>query len=172
MTVTSPTYTTVGNDLIMTRIFNAPRNRVFKAFTDPKELAKWWGPTGFTTPVCESDAQAGGKRHIVMRAPDGREFPMSGTYREVIENERIETTDSVAEHNPEWHAMVNENRPHAKGDLPDLPWTLTFEDHAGGTKITIQYHFKTAEDRDALIKLGMTEGWSQSLDKLAALLEA
>ena len=144
---------------------------MFKAFTDAKQLAQWWGPRGFTNPICESDVRAGGKRRIVMRSPDGANYPMTGIYREIIENERLVIIDSVAEHNPQWHAMVNKNRPNAKGDLPELVWMLTFEDISDKTKITIRYYFETSEDRDALIQLGMTEGWSQSLDKLEELMQ-
>jgi uncharacterized protein YndB with AHSA1/START domain len=168
----SAPYATIDNDLIFTRVINAKPNRVFKAFTDPKQLAQWWGPIGFTNPVCENDARPGGKRHIIMQSPEGAEFPMTGVYREVVENKRLVIVDSVAEHNQEWHAMVNKNRPNAKGDLPELVWTLTFEDLGDKTQITICYHFEVIEDRDALIKLGMTEGWSQSLDKLEGLLRS
>src|ERR1700733_4011477 len=162
--------TAADKELVLTRIFNAPRERVFKAFTDPKQLAKWWGPRGFTTPICEMDLRPDGFRRIVMRSPDGVDYPLTGTFREIVENERIVLTDSVAEHNPEWHATVNKNRPNDKGGLPDLLWTLTFEDLNGQTKITILYHFETAEDRDALVKCGMIEGWTQSLEKLEELL--
>lgn len=171
ITDTNPTYTTNGKELLFTRIINAPVERVYKAFTDPKQLAQWWGPRGFTIPVCDNSPQIGGKRRIVMRAPDGREFPLTGSYKEVVENKKLVIVDSVAEHSAEWHAMVNQNRPNAKGNLPDLLWTLTFEDVGGKTKIVITYHFEVIEDRDALIKLGMTEGWSQSLEKLAEFVQ-
>jgi uncharacterized protein YndB with AHSA1/START domain len=162
--------TATERELVLTRVFNAPRERVFKAFTDPKQLAKWWGPRGFTTPVCEVDLRPSGSRRLVMRSSDGVDYPLTGHFLEIVENERIVMTDCVADHNPEWHAMVNQNRPNAKGGLPELLWTLTFEDLEGKTKITIRYHFETAEDRDALVKCGMIEGWTQSLEKLEELL--
>ncbi len=156
--------------LVFTRIIDAPRERVFKAFTDAKQLAQWWGPTVFTNPVCEIDLRVGGARRIVMRSPSGEDFSMEGVYREIVVNERLVMTDNVAKHSPEWHAMVNKHRPNAKGNLPELLWTVTFEDYDGKTKLTIEYHFELAEDRDALITCGMTQGWNQSLDKLEKLL--
>ena len=65
------------------RVFDAPRALVFKAWTDPKQLMQWWGPKGFTNPVCEADARVGGAWRIVMRAPDGNEFPCGGEYLEI-----------------------------------------------------------------------------------------
>lgn len=77
------------NELHLTRVFGGPRKTVFKVWTDWKELAKWWGPRGFTNPVCEVDIRAGGAIRIHMRGPDGRVYPMTGEYREIIEPERI-----------------------------------------------------------------------------------
>ena len=75
--------------LALTRILNAPRNLVFKAWTDPKQLAQWWGPTGFTNPLCELDLRVHGEIRIDMRAPDGTVYPMSGAYVEIVEPERL-----------------------------------------------------------------------------------
>src|SRR5258708_29275739 len=76
-------------ELVITRIFDAPRELVFKVWTDPKHLAQWWGPQGFTNPVCEIDLRPGGALRIVMRAPDGAEHPMTGIYREIVAPERL-----------------------------------------------------------------------------------
>src|SRR5439155_12002397 len=76
-------------ELTLTRVFDAPRSTVFKLWTDPKHMARWWGPHGFTNPRCELDARPGGKIHIDMRAPDGTVYPMTGTFREVVEPERL-----------------------------------------------------------------------------------
>ncbi|MGA2539857.1 MAG: SRPBCC domain-containing protein, partial [Terracidiphilus sp.] len=70
--------------LEISRLFNAPRELVYAAWTDPKQLAQWWGPKGFTNPRCEVDVRPGGKIHIDMRAPDGVVYPMAGAFREVI----------------------------------------------------------------------------------------
>src|SRR5579864_4389397 len=79
----------VGRVMEMTRVFDAPRKVVFAAWTDPKQMAQWWGPTGFTTPVCELDVRPGGAIRIDMRAPDGTIYPMTGVYKEIVPPERI-----------------------------------------------------------------------------------
>jgi uncharacterized protein YndB with AHSA1/START domain len=157
-------------ELVLERTINAPIEKVFKAFTDPKQLSQWFSPKQFTNPRCEVDLQVGGSRRIVMRSPTGEELLLEGTFREIVENKRIVVSDSLAKHPPEWHAMVNQHRPNAKGNLPDLLCTITFEDHKGQTKLTILYEFETAEDRNALVNCGMIDGWTQTLDKLEELL--
>ena len=79
----------LGQEFIITREFDAPRELVFQAWTDSKHLAQWWGPKGFSNPVCEWDARPGGKIYDVMRAPNGMEFPMGGEFREIAAPERL-----------------------------------------------------------------------------------
>jgi uncharacterized protein YndB with AHSA1/START domain len=79
----------LGREFIFTREFTAPRERVFKAWTDPNHLAQWWGPTGFTNPVCDWDVRPGGKIYDIMRASDGAEHPMGGEFREILPPERL-----------------------------------------------------------------------------------
>ena len=71
-------------EVVITRVFDAPRALVFKAWTDPKHIARWWGPMGFTNPICELDARVGGAWRIVMRSPTGIEYPCGGVYREIV----------------------------------------------------------------------------------------
>src|SRR5580698_5471628 len=78
-----------GREFVITREFAAPRELVFKAWTDPKHLAQWWGPRGFTNPVCEWDVRVGGKIYDVMRAPEGQEHPMGGEFREIVPPEKL-----------------------------------------------------------------------------------
>src|SRR6266700_4700312 len=80
-------------ELVITRIFDAPRELVFKVWTDPKHMAQWWGPQGFTNPVCEIDVRPGGALRIVMRAPVGAQHPMRGVFREILEPERLVFTN-------------------------------------------------------------------------------
>src|SRR5450755_196191 len=82
-------------DLIITRVFDAPRELVFKAWTDPKHVAQWWGPKGFTNPVCELDVRVGGAIRIHMRAPDGVVYPMNGTFEEITPPERLAFVSSA-----------------------------------------------------------------------------
>src|SRR6202167_2121007 len=84
---------TSGKEIIITRVFDAPRALVFKAWTDPKHLAQWWGPKGFTNPVCEIDARIGGALRIHMRGPDGSIYPMKGVIREIAAPERLVFTN-------------------------------------------------------------------------------
>lgn len=80
-------------EVIITRVFDAPRALVFKAWTDAAQLAQWWGPQGFTNPVCEFEARLGGKIRIHMRAPDGTLYPMKGEIREIAPPERLAFTN-------------------------------------------------------------------------------
>src|SRR5687768_2336267 len=76
-------------EVVLTRLFDAPRALVFKVWTEPRHLAQWWGPRDFTNPVCELDVRVGGSILIHMRAPDGRVYPMTGTFREIVAPERL-----------------------------------------------------------------------------------
>jgi uncharacterized protein YndB with AHSA1/START domain len=155
-------------DFVISRVFDAPRELVFNAWTDPKHMAAWWGPHQFTNPVCELDVRPGGKWRIVMRSPDGIEHPAKGIYIEVAPPERIVWTIDHSELPKAWHDMVNPNRPTDQGN-PKLECvsTITFEDQGGKTKLTIRTRFESAAIRDSLLRIGMNEGWSQSLERLA-----
>jgi uncharacterized protein YndB with AHSA1/START domain len=154
-------------DFVITRIINAPRALVFKAWTDPKQMAQWWGPKGFTNPVCEMDVRPGGAHRIVMRGPDGTDYPVKGVYREIVEPERLVMTLDCSEHPEAWHDMVKPNR--KKGErnpVGEMLQTVTFEDQGGKTKLTVRTRFNSTAIRDAMVKMGMSEGWAQSLDRL------
>jgi uncharacterized protein YndB with AHSA1/START domain len=90
----------------ITRLMDAPRAMVYRAWTDPKQMARWWGPKMFSNPVCEMDVRVGGAFRIVMRGPEGDEFPFKGVYLEVVENELLKFTDDCSEHPQEWHDLV------------------------------------------------------------------
>ncbi len=158
-----------GNDTLFTRIIDAPRDLVWKAWTDPKHLAKWWGPHVMTNPVCEVDLRPGGTFRIVMRDPKGIDYPITGVYVEIVVPERIVSTVNTEEHSKEWHDMINRNRPGGGKAATEMRWTVTFEEVGSKTKITIRTHFGSAADRDAFMKTGMAEGWSQSLERLETL---
>jgi uncharacterized protein YndB with AHSA1/START domain len=158
-------------EFVVTRVFDAPRALVFKAWTEPAHMARWWGPHHFTNPVCEMDVRPGGTYRIVMRGPDGVDHPAKGVYHEVREPERLVMTIDHSELSDEWHDMVNPNRDRSAGK-PSLQGltTVTFEEQDGKTKLTVRMVFESAEIRDALLKIGMTQGWSQSLERLEDLL--
>src|SRR6202521_2180055 len=111
-------------ELSIARVFNAPRELVFKAWTDPKQLAEGWGPKSFTNPVCEVDLKPGGALRIVMRAPDGAEYPMKGVFREILEPERLVFTNIA----------VDTDGNHLLEGLTKV----TFAEHGGKTKLTLQ----------------------------------
>jgi uncharacterized protein YndB with AHSA1/START domain len=139
-------------ELLITRVFNAPRELVFSMWTDPKHFAKWWGPKNFTAPVCELDARPGGAILIHMQGPDGIPFPVTGVFHEVKRPERIVYT-SFAFGTAEEPGIEALN-------------TLEFIEH--GDKTTMRLHVSvirvSAEIEPALG--GMSEGWGQSFDKL------
>ena len=109
-------------ELVIARIIDAPPRLVFKAWTDPKQMAQWWGPKGFTNPVCEMDVRVGGALRIVMRSPEGNEHPMTGIFREIVEPERLVFTTVALD---------------ARGKhLLEGVATVTFEDQGGKTKLT------------------------------------
>jgi uncharacterized protein YndB with AHSA1/START domain len=146
-------------EVTLTRVLKAPRAVVFKAWTDPKELAKWWGPNGFSCPVCEIDPKPGGAIRINMDAPQ-MGFPnhwMTGTYHEVVFPERIVFTSKAFEDE------------HGNAKLEAYN-TITFEEHDGKTTLTIHAVVRKATPDMAPALAGMDMGWSQSLDKLEATL--
>lgn len=143
-------------EIELTRVYDAPRELVFRAWTDPKHLARWWGPEHFSNPVCEVDARVGGKLRIVMRAPDGNDYPMRGVFQEVVAPERLVFTNI---------AVDAEDRPILEGLT-----TVTFRSEGDKTRLTLRTWGKAAVPQAAAYLQGMEMGWTQSLEKLAALL--
>ena len=129
---------------------------VFAAWTDPKQLQKWWGPKGFTNPVCEWDARPGGALYIVMRAPDGGDYPMKGVFREVVALERISFTNIALDV--------------AGNTLLEGFTTVTFADAGARTKLIVQTGATGLVAAAPAMLEGMELGWTQSLEKLDALL--
>src|SRR2546427_806358 len=143
---------TPDRELVLTRLLDAPRELVFRMWTDPQHVAKWWGPMGFTNPVCEMDVRPGGALRIVMRAPDGTDYPMIGTYREVAPPERLVFTNS---------AVDGDGNP-----LLDGVTVVTFAERDGKTELTVQTHAIALVPLAGRMLEGMDAGWSQTLDRL------
>lgn len=141
-------------DLVITRIFDAPRELVWKAWTDPKQVVQWWSPHGFTNPVCELDVRPGGAILIHMRAPDGVVYPMTGVYQEVVEPERLVFASAAldAEGNPLFEVLT----------------TVTFVQQGKKTKQTMRAHVIRKTAQAAPYLAGMEAGWTQSLERFAA----
>lgn len=158
----------------MTRWIDAPRERVWRAWTDPGQLAQWWGPHGYTNPVAEADVRPEGRLRIVMRSPDSVDFPMSGQFLDVDPPSRLVFTDEVGDEAPAvWHETLDGYRPSLPPGSPlRITVTVTFEERDGGTLLTIANAFASDEDRDAVMRMGAASGWSESLEKLEALVTA
>jgi uncharacterized protein YndB with AHSA1/START domain len=146
--VTTPT----EREIVLTRVFDAPRRLVFDAFTKPELLKRWFGPRGWSLVVCEVDLKVGGKWRFVLRGPDGKDMGMSGVYREIMAPDRSVHTESF-------------------DDFPgeSLVTTVLVEDR-GRTTLTATVLYPSQEVRDAVIKSGMEHGAAETYDKLAEYL--
>lgn len=143
-------------ELVLTRLIDAPRDKLYRAWTEPELLKRWFAPAPYTTPHAELDVRPGGASLIVMRAPDGPEMPMRGIYLEVVANARLVSTDAYTS---AWEPS----------EKPFLTIILTFEDEAGKTRYTARVRHWTVADREAHEKMGFHEGWGQCTDQLEAL---
>ena len=139
-------------ELVLTRVFKAPRGPVFAAWTEPTQVAQWWGPNGFTNPVCELDVRPGGAIRIHMRGPDGTVYPMTGVYQEIVEPERLVFTSA---------ALDESGKP-----LFEVLNTVAFVEHDGTTKLTVRARVVKSTAGAAPYLAGMEAGWTQSLERL------
>ena len=140
-------------EIVMTRVFDAPRELVFKAHVDPTLISQWWGLRSYTTLVDQMDARPGGKWRFVQRRADGSEEGFRGEFREIVPPERFTWTF-------EWEGLPG----HVGVE------TYTFEEHAGKTTLTATSVFNTLEERDGVIASGMEAGANESADRLEELL--
>jgi len=145
-------------ELVLTRTINAPREKVFRAWTAPDLLKQWFAPLPYTTPAAQMDVRPGGSSRIVMRAPDGTEMPNRGVYLEVVPNERLVFTDAYTK---AWEPS----------EKPFMTVILTFEDDGGQTKYAARVRHWTVADRETHEKMGFHQGWGICADQLAALVE-
>ncbi|MEO7995609.1 MAG: SRPBCC domain-containing protein, partial [bacterium] len=156
-------------------LIDAPRERVFQAWTDPEQLAQWFGPRDFTTAIPELDVHPGGRFRIVMRDADGVEYPISGVYTEVVPPEWLVYRNNLAEHPAAWKSQLDA-RYHKHGGEGDVPLEtvarVTFDERGEKTLVTLRTEFDTLAARNTYEELGMTEGWQQSLDRLNTLVGA
>lgn len=146
-------------ELVIARVFDAPRELVWKAWTESEHIAAWWGPEGFSTRVEENDFRAGGKTRYVMVGPDGTEYPVGGVIKEIVPQERIVTTDEFEE--------GYEYKDIAEADLPQgVIMTVLFEDLGQQTKLTLHIAHPTPEERRKHEEMGVVGGWQSSFDCL------
>jgi len=153
--------------MVITRVFDAPRALVWKAWTDPKYVMQWWGPKGFTAPVCQIDFRVGGKFLCCMRTPDGQDFWNGGEYHEIVPHEKIVYSLYFANSKgnkvePEQYGIEHEA-------IPDARDMVLFEDFGNGqTKLTLIGN----ETMEQAQTSGQVEGWNQILDKVAEVIAA
>jgi uncharacterized protein YndB with AHSA1/START domain len=151
--------TDADRELVISRLIDASREKVYRAWTEPDLLKQWFAPAPLTTPHAELDVRPGGANRIVMRSPDGNDMPCSGVYLDVVPNERLVFTDAYT---AAW-------QPSQK---PFMTVIVTFEDEGGRTRYTARVLHWTAADREAHEKMGFHQGWGQCADQLAAVAKA
>ena len=146
--------------LTLTRTFDAPRDLVFAAFSKCEHLKHWWGPTGWTLPVCEMDFRPGGSWYYCMGGPDGENSCGLMTYQEIVEPERIVATDGFADE--EGNLLE---------DMPSMLDTLLFSEQDGKTTLTNRVQFASVAELEKVLEMGMIEGISQTFARLDTYLE-
>ncbi|MBI4057699.1 SRPBCC domain-containing protein [Candidatus Microgenomates bacterium] len=161
------------NELVITRVFDAPVETVWKYWTDPETFKKWWGPKDFTCPVAKIDFRVGGKYHVAMHGPAGGEFDKdlwsTGTYQEIDPMKKIVVTDSFADEKgdvvPASYYGMLESFP------METTISITFEQHppAGGGKTKMTLYYPSTEGIEGKMLDDMTQGWNQSFDKLKTI---
>lgn len=152
---------TSAHELVLDRLLDAPREKLYRCWTEPALLRQWFVPKPWTITEAETDLRTGGGSRIVMRSPEGREFPNTGVYLEVVPNERIVFTDAYA---AGW----------VPSEKPFFTAIVTFEDEGGPdggrrTRYTARARHWRAEDKEAHEKMGFHEGWGQSATQLEEL---
>lgn len=160
--------------IVITRIFDASREKVWNAWTNPEMVKKWWGPEGFYAPSIKIDLRVGGKYVYAMHGPKGsqwdRDMYSSGVFQEIVPYEKIVTTDYFSDENG------NKTSPTDYGMSADTPDEMTviirFEDAGSGkTKLTIEYPRELNPQIEVMKKSGMVEGWNSSMNKFAEALK-
>jgi uncharacterized protein YndB with AHSA1/START domain len=152
-------------DLMITRTFTSPRELVWKVWTEPEYVKRWWGPEGFTSPFVRIDFRVGGKYLYCMRSPEGQDYWSTGVYQEIIPGKKIVATDNFAD---EKGNVVPASHYGMSGDWSrDLTVTVTFEERDGWTTLTLLHSGIPAGGIRDLTKAG----WNESFDKLASVLD-
>ena len=157
----SPVVDSAQEGFVITRVFDAPRQLVWKAWTEPEHLMRWWGPKDYTSPVCRIDFRVGGTYLFCMRSPAGKDYWSTGVYREIVPMERFVCTDAFADADGN---VVPAASYGMTGEWPDeLLVTVTFEDHQGKTRLSLKHVGIPTGEMSELTQTG----WNESLDKLA-----
>jgi uncharacterized protein YndB with AHSA1/START domain len=157
--------TNLKKELTITRLFDAPRKLVWKAWTDTDMYRRWWGPKGFTLPVAKRDLRVGGEYLYCMRSPEGKDYWGKGVYREIIPEKKLVMTDSFAD---EQGNTVSSEHYGMSGFPMEMLISVAFEEKGSKTKLTLVHSgIEYISDKD---RGDMQEGWTQSFEKLVELL--
>jgi uncharacterized protein YndB with AHSA1/START domain len=144
-----------AKQLTLERVFDAPRELVFKAWSEAERLKQWWGPKSWPLVYCEVDFQPGGVWHYAMQGPDGTKSWGKGVYTEIVVPSRIAFTDGFSDE----AGNINES-------MPTMTIAVDFIDEGGKTRVVSRAEFASSEDLEALIKMGMIEGVKETWDLL------
>lgn len=150
--------------LVMERDFDAPRELVWRYWTEPERMMHWWGPKNFTAPFCRIDLRVGGTYLACMRSPEGTDYWSTGMYREIVEPSLIACTDSFADENGTHVSASHYGM--GGGWPPELLITVSFAEERGGTRLTLRHTGIPAGETSEQCRAG----WSESFDKLAGCL--
>jgi uncharacterized protein YndB with AHSA1/START domain len=157
--------------LRLTRAFEVPRALAWLAWIDPVHLAQWWGPPGLPEPDCEIDARPGGQFRVVLRGPDGQSYPTQGEFRELVPGERLVLTQDWTAHPADWQKLLDDlyERP---GPAPrQALLSVDFHEFEGRTLQHWRMDFGHDDAlRDALLRMGLAEGWTKSFERLEGVL--
>ena len=156
MTTPKAPASVADRELVLTRVIDVTRDKVYRAWTEPELMKQWFAPKPYTTPVVEVDVRPGGSNFIVMRAPDGTELPNRGVYLGVVPNQRLVITDAYT---TAWEPS----------EKPFMTLILTFEDVGGKTRYTARARHWNREDKETHEKMGFHVGWNQCTDQLTEL---
>jgi uncharacterized protein YndB with AHSA1/START domain len=151
-----------GHELTLTRLIDAPREAIFRCWTEPQLIKQWFAPKPYTTPVAEVELKVGGRNNIVMKSPEGQEIPCPGTYLELVPNRKLVFTD----------AYLGDWMP--KDGKPFMTAIITLEDEKGEggkmmTRYTATVRHWSEDDKKTHEAMGFHPGWGQCTDQLAAL---
>ncbi len=150
------------NQIKVSRTFDAPLEKLWQAWTEPEHFKQWYGPEGFTVPVCEIDLKVGGRRFWGMQSPDGMHMFTVGSYLEIVPMERLVYSDSMAD--AEGNVVSPERMGMPAGSPSSMDVTVTFVHEAGKTTVTVSHVSHGESDRAG-------SGWEQAFEKLALFLE-
>jgi uncharacterized protein YndB with AHSA1/START domain len=148
------TVLTSDREITVTRVFDAPREMVFEAWTDPEQVVQWWGPFGFTTTIHEMDVRPGGVWRFVMHGPDGTDYNNHVVFEEVVRPERLVYRHGGGEEN----------------DVKEFHVTVTFDEDDDKTRLTLRLVAESPAERDRMVEFGALEGGQQTLERLAEYL--